>query len=73
MKKQNFNDEMLRNEAFQIFNDFELLESFKISKNIIHLIYNDIIHNMETTEDEKTTEKLSQIIIELDEIIKKYN
>ena len=70
MKKQNFNDEMLRNEAFQLFNDFTTFESLKIAKNIIHLIYNDILYNAETEKEKQTTEKILEIILELNKIIK---
>lgn len=68
--ENNFNDEILKHKAFQLFNDFTTFESLKIAKNIIHLIYNDILYNAETEKEKQTTEKILKIILELDEIIK---
>lgn len=70
MKKQNFNDEMLRNEAFQLFDDFTTFESLKIAKNILHLIYNDIFLNAENEKEEKTAIEILNILFKLNEIIK---
>lgn len=68
--ENNFNDEILKHKAFQLFNDFTTFESLKIAKNIIHLIYNDILYNAETKKDNKTKENILKIMFELDEIIK---
>ena len=73
LKKQNLNDNTLKNEAYQLQLDFTLLEQLKIAKNLIDLIYNDICYNTENDNDVKTCNTLTTIILQLNEIIKEYD
>lgn len=73
LKKQNFNDDMLENEALQIQLDFTLLEQLKIANNLIDLVYGDIWHNTENDNDIKTCNTLTTISLQLKEIINKYD
>lgn len=73
MKKQNFNDDMLENEALQLQTDFTLLEQLKIANNLIDLVYNDIWHNTENDNDIKTCNTLTTISLQLKEIINNYD
>lgn len=71
MNTRYFNDEMLENEAYQINLDFTLLEQLKLAKNIIDLVYGDIMYNLETNEDKKDSNTLTTISLQLKEIIKR--
>lgn len=73
LKKQNFNDNILENEALQIQLDFTLLEQLKISKNLIDLVCGDIWHNTENDNDIKTYNNLTTISLQLKEIINNYD
>lgn len=73
LKKQNFNDDMLENEALQIQLDFTLLEQLKIANNLIDLVYGDIWYNTENDNDIKTCNTLTTISLQLKEIINKYD
>lgn len=73
LKKQNFNDNILENEALQIQLDFTLLEQLKIAKNLIDLVYGDVYYNTENNEDVKTCNALTTISLQLNEIIKNYD
>ena len=72
LKKQNFNNNMLENEALQIQLDFTLLEQLKIAKNLIDLVYGDVCYNIEDDNDTKTCNTLTTISMQLNEIIKDY-
>lgn len=71
MKEQYINDDTLRNEAFQIRDDFTLLEQLKLAHNIIDLIINDIQYNLETNDDKKSFNTLITTELQLNEIIKR--
>lgn len=73
LKKQNFNNNMLENEALQIQLDFTLLEQLKIAKNLIDLVYGDVCYNTEDDNDTKTCNTLTTISMQLNEIIKQYD
>lgn len=73
LKKQNFNDDMLENEALQIQLDFTLLEQLKIANNLIDLVYSDIWYNTENDNDIKTCNTLTTISLQLKEIINNYD
>ena len=70
MKTEYINDEILENEAYQINLDFTLLQQLKLAKNIIDLVWGDIIYNLETSEDKKDSDRLTSISSQLAEIIK---
>lgn len=72
MNKQNFNDKMLGNEAYQINLDFTLLEQLKLARNILQLVHGDLFMQQETEEELVTINNLGVIADSLDEIIKKY-
>lgn len=72
MNKQNFNDKMLGNEAYQINLDFTLLEQLKLARNILQLVHGDLFMQQETEEDNLTIANLGMIADSLDKIIKKY-
>nr|DAZ75990.1 MAG TPA: hypothetical protein [Caudoviricetes sp.] len=71
MKEQYINDDTLQNEAFQIRDDFTLLEQSKLAHNIIDLIINDIQYNLETNDDKKSFNTLITTELQLNEIIKR--
>ena len=71
MKEQYINDNTLLNEAFQIRDDFTLLEQLKLAHNIIKLIINDIQYNLETNDDKKDFNTLITTELQLNEIIKR--
>lgn len=71
--KQNFNDDLLENEALQIQLDFTLLEQLKIAKNLIDLVYGDIWHNTENDGGIKTCNTLTTVSLQLKEIISNYD
>jgi hypothetical protein len=71
MKEQYINDDTLQNEAFQIRDDFTLLEQLKLAHNIIDLIINDIQYNLETNDDKKSFNTLITTELQLNEIIKR--
>lgn len=71
MKEQYINDDTLRNEAFQIRDDFTLLEQLKLAHNIIDLIINDLQYNLETNDDKKSFNTLITTELQLNEIIKR--
>jgi hypothetical protein len=71
MKEQYINDDTLLNEAFQIRDDFTLLEQLKLAHNIIDLIINDIQYNLETNDDKKSFNTLITTELQLNEIIKR--
>lgn len=71
MKKQYINDDTLLNEAFQIRDDFTLLEQLKLAHNIIELIINDIQYNLETNDDKKDFNTLITTELQLNKIIKR--
>jgi len=73
IQKQNFNDDILENEALQIQLDFTLLEQLKIANNLIDLVYGDIWHNTENDNDIKTCNTLTTISLQLKEIINTYD
>lgn len=73
MKKQNYNDNILENEALQIQLDFTLLEQLKISKNLIDLVCGDIWYNTENDDDIKTYNTLTTISLQLKETINNYD
>ena len=73
MDKQNFNNDMLENEALQIQQDFNLLEQLKIAYYLISLVHGDIIYNTENDDDFKTCNTLTTIYLQLKEIIDKYD
>ena len=73
MDKQNFNNDMLENEALQIQQDFTLLEQLKIAYYLISLVHGDILYNTENDEDFNTCNTLTTIYLQLKEIIDKYN
>ena len=73
MDKQNFNNDMLENEALQIQQDFTLLEQLKIAYYLISLVYGDMLYNTENDDDIKTCNTLATIYLQLKEIIDKYN
>ena len=72
MNKQNFNDTMLENEAYQINLDFTLLEQLKLARNILQLIHGDLFMQQENEEDDLTIASLGVMAASLDKIIKKY-
>lgn len=71
MKEQYINDDTLLNEAFQIRDDFTLLEQLKLAHNIIELIINDIQYNLETNDDKKDFNTLITTELQLNKIIKR--
>lgn len=71
MKEQYINDDTLQNEAFQIRDDFTLLEQLKLAHNIIDSIINDIQYNLETNDDKKSFNTLITTELQLNEIIKR--
>lgn len=73
LKKQNFNDNMLENEALQMQLNFTLLEQLKIAKNLIDLVYGDICYNIENDNDIKTRNTLTTISLQLKKIIDNYD
>ena len=73
LKKQNFNDDILENEALQIQLDFTLLEQLKIANNLINLVYGDIWYNTENDNDIKPCNTLTTISLQLKEIINTYD
>lgn len=71
MKEQYINDDTLQNEAFQIRDNFTLLEQLKLAHNILDLIINDIQYNLETNDDKKSFNTLITTELQLNEIIKR--
>lgn len=71
MKDQYMNDDTLLNEAYQIRDDFTLLEQLKLARNIVELIINDSQYDLETNDDKKDFNTLITTELQLNEIIKR--
>ena len=63
------NDEKLKEMAEKLSDKLTAYDLLKLSKNIIHLVYNDIYYEVSTEEEQKHLNKIFSILNDLNNLI----
>lgn len=64
------NDEKLKEIAEKLSDKLSAYDLLKLSKNIIHLVYNDIYYEVNTEEEQHDLNKIFTILNDLNNLIK---
>ena len=64
------NDEKLKEIAEKLSDKLSVYDLLKLSKNIIHLVYNDIYYEVNTEEEQHDLNKIFTILNDLNNLIK---
>ena len=64
------NDKKIKEIAEKLSDKLSVYDLLKLSKNIIHLVYNDIYYEVNTEEEQKHLNKIFTILNDLNNLIK---